>query len=208
MVLYGQDLGLSPMQSVQGIYVVKGKPQMAAQTWLALARRAGHRVTVLEHTNETCTVEVIRGDTGEKHAETFTIEDAKRAKLAGKDVWQSYPRRMLLARAVSDCCRFICPEIALGFYAEGDDFTDHADGIEVQPPVEAGQDITDAEIVEPEKAAEQVAELAEEFDFATATEEEPVVEALPLPPADYECTTCEAVGEHYDDECPRAATPR
>jgi hypothetical protein len=143
--------------------------------------------TAVEPTNEMCTVEVVRGDTGEKHAETFTIEDAKRAKLAGKDVWQSYPRRMLLARAVSDCCRFICPEIALGFYAEGDDFTDPAEGIEVQPPIEAEQDIAEAEVVEPEKVE---------------------AEALPLPPANYECGYCEAIGDHYEDECPKAATPQ
>jgi hypothetical protein len=210
MVLYGQDLGLSPMQAIQGIYVVKGKPQMSAQTWIALTRRAGHRLSVAEHTARTCTVEILRGDTGEKHAETFTIEDAETARLTGKDsMYSKYPKRMLLARAVSNCCRFICPEIALGFYAEGDEFTDDTNVVAEQ--VQADQDITDAEIVEPEKAAEQVAELAKEFDFTQSTEPdaepEPVTEALPLPPAEYECSTCEVVGDHYEDECAKAATP-
>jgi hypothetical protein len=42
LMLYGQDLGMSPMQSIQGIYVVKGKPQLSATTWIALARQRGH----------------------------------------------------------------------------------------------------------------------------------------------------------------------
>lgn len=120
MILYGQDLGLSPMQSIQGVYVVKGKPMLAAQTWISLTRRAGHRLVVREHTDQTCTIEITRGDTGEKHAETFTIADARTAKLLSNDNWIKYPKRMLLARAVSNCCRFICPEIALGFGAEGE----------------------------------------------------------------------------------------
>jgi hypothetical protein len=48
MMLYGQDLGLSPMQAIQGIYVVKGKPQLSGTTWIALARKAGHRVRIIE----------------------------------------------------------------------------------------------------------------------------------------------------------------
>jgi hypothetical protein len=166
MILYGQDLGLSPMQSIQGIYVVKGKPQLSAQTWIALTRRAGHALSVLRHTAETCTVEIIRGDTGEKHAETFTIEDAKTARLFSSDgMYAKYPKRMLLARAVSNCCRFICPEIALGFIAEGeleepegaspDAALAHAVDARTEP--ETAEDVHDAEVVEePARSDEDV----------------------------------------------------
>lgn len=166
MVLYGQDLGLSPMQAIQGIYVVKGKPQLSAQLWIALARRAGHRVLVRDHTITSCTVEITRGDTGEQHAETFTIGDAQRAELAGKDIWQKYPKRMLLARAISDCCRFICPEIALGFYAEGDDFADPITVVE--PPAEAEApttDVIDGEVVDDVSTDADLADLAQRYDF-------------------------------------------
>lgn len=205
MVLYGQDLGLTPMQSIQGIYVVKGKPQMSAQLWIALARRAGHRVSVLEHNVQTCTVEVIRGDTGEKHTETFTMQDAQRAKLATKDVWIQYPKRMLLARAVSDCCRFICPEIALGFYAEGDDFTDDLDAIvEVQPPAKAQQDIAEAEVVGEGEAESEVAQLAAEFNFAApvAQPDEIVVEEPDLSD-DLTCEDCGPLANHSEAACPK-----
>src|SRR5689334_20651647 len=58
IMMYGQDLGLTPMQSIQGIYVVKGKPQLSSQTWTALARRAGHKLREIESTNERCTIEI------------------------------------------------------------------------------------------------------------------------------------------------------
>lgn len=119
-MLYGQELGLAPMQAIQAIYVVNGRPTMAGQLWLAKARAAGHRVEVLEHTQDKCTVKVTRGDTGETHAETFTMADAKIAKLDQKDTYRQHPRRMLLWRAVSNACTFICPEIALGFGDELD----------------------------------------------------------------------------------------
>jgi len=120
ILMYGAELGLGPGQALQGIYVVNGRPSLAAQTWLALARRAKHKVAVLEHTDEKCVVEITRGDTEEKHVSSYTYAEAEKAKLTGKDVWKQHTKAMLLARAVSQGCRFICPEIALGFYAEGE----------------------------------------------------------------------------------------
>jgi hypothetical protein len=170
MILYGQDLGLSPMQSIQGIYVVKGKPQLSAQTWIALTRRAGHRLSVLEHTAETCTVEIVRGDTGETHAETFTIADAKTAKLTSADgMYTKYPKRMLLARAVSNCCRFACPEIALGFSIEGEyDEPDAAPETALAQAVDARTEpanepeVHDAEVVDDEELRQEVLGIAAE----------------------------------------------
>lgn len=195
MVLYGQDLGLSPMQAIQGIYVVNGKPQMSAQLWIALARRAGHRISVTDHTITSCTVEIKRGDTGEQHSETFTIADAQRAKLAGKDVWLQYPKRMLLARAVSDCCRFICPEIAFGFYAEGDDFTGDAGPItHVEQVAEAGGDVVEVEVVDEEQVAAEVAQLADEFQFGQVQ-----------PSPEFPCEDCGPTAYHSEADCPNRA---
>ncbi|MBP2331275.1 hypothetical protein JOF56_011660 [Kibdelosporangium banguiense] len=115
ILMYGQELGLAPMQAMQGVYVVNGRPSLAGQTWLALARKAGHRITVLENDAQHATVKVTRGDTGESHTETYTIEQAKRAGLTKKDIWQNHPERMLMWRATGRACTFLCPEIALGF---------------------------------------------------------------------------------------------
>ena len=126
-ILYGQELGIAPMQAIQAIYVVNGRPTISAQLWVALARRAGHKVRVVEETPESCTVEVERADDpGHPTRVTYTLDQAKAAKLTGKDVWTGHRAAMLYARAVSTACRRACPEIALGF-------GDEADRVEAQP---------------------------------------------------------------------------
>lgn len=166
VILYGQEIGMRPMQAVQGIAPVGGRPVIAAQTWLALLRRAGHRARVVEHTAQSCTVELTRGDDGTVHVETFTIDEAVAADLvkirdgklysrsaSGKPLpWELHPKRMLLARAVSNAARFLCPEVALGFYSEADDFDDieplPVDARIVRPAgAEPMGEIVDAELV-------------------------------------------------------------
>lgn len=209
LLLYGQDLGLSPMQAIQGIYVVKGKPQLSGTTWIALARKAGHRVRIIESTDELCTIEIARSDDpGSPHRETFTLGDAVKAGLChvkdGKPFlrdkhgnplpWEAYTRTMLRNRAISNCAKFACPEVALGFGVEGDyDFISDATA-EVVPP-----EVVEAEtVVDPEKVAEEIGNLAQEFNFS-----EPVdADVVDGPPEDYQCDRCNTVGDHYEDECP------
>jgi hypothetical protein len=169
-VMYGNELGLSPMAAIQGIYVVNGRPTLAAQTWLALTRRHGHKVEVVEHTDQLCAVKIVRGDTAEEHISTYTYAEAQQAKLTGKDVWQQHRKAMLLARAVSQGCRFICPEIALGFYAEGelDDDTDPIPAAVAPAGSPAAQTIEDAVVVPDQgQVAEAVADLAREYEQPT-----------------------------------------
>jgi hypothetical protein len=223
IILYGQDLGMSPMQAIQGIYVVKGKPQLAGTTWLALARQAGHKIRFLDETDESCTIEITRKDDPKRpHTETFTLQDAITAKLVSiKDgrpharsakgdplPWELYTRTMIRNRAISNGAKAACPEVALGFAIEGDYDYIADEKVDVAPPEHHG-DVVDAEVV-PEQAEAEVADLAQQFDFSQPPKnasEAPEAAELPPPPADYECSTCEAVGEHYEDECPKAATP-
>jgi hypothetical protein len=209
LLMYGQDLGLSPMQAIQGIYVVKGKPQLSGTTWIALARKAGHRVRIIESTDERCTVEIVRADDPQgAHRETFTLADAAKAGLChikdGKAFlrdkhgnplpWEAYTRTMLRNRAISNCAKFACPEVALGFGVEGDyDYIADAAAEVTQP------EVVEAEtVVDPEKVAEEIGNLAAEFDFSDTVDAD-VVEG---PPEDYQCERCRAVGDHYEDECP------
>lgn len=114
-VLYGRELGLSPMQAIQGIYVVNGRPSVAGKTLLAKVRQAGHRVEV-SGDDKTGRCTITRADDPENpHTEEFTWAEAERAKLTGKDTWKYYPKKMLRWRAISNCVDFVCPEVALGF---------------------------------------------------------------------------------------------
>lgn len=134
-LMYGQELGMSRMESILGIYVVNGRPGLSGQKWLERIRNAGHRMYipcvqceqakrehvgadhryVADHDEKHCTVTIVRGDNADEHTETFTWADAERAKLTGKDVWKSWPKRMLLWRATTTCATVICPEVASGF---------------------------------------------------------------------------------------------
>lgn len=169
-IMYGQELGMTPMQAILGIYVVNGRPGLSGQTWLARVRQAGHRVTVTDHTEKTCTVTITRGDTAEEHTETFTWADAERAKLTAKDVWKAWPKRMLLWRACTNCATVICPEVALGFEmaeampdpAEKPNLAQVAAQRLDQPAERPGP--VDAEIVDDDAEAEEVAAALAELD--------------------------------------------
>lgn len=123
-ILLGRDLGLSPTQAMTSIHVVEGKPELSAnlQAQLVKSYRGpdGERYdyVVREHTDEACEIEFRRreqgGDWETLGTERFSIEDAKRAGLAGRGPWKTYPRNMLWARCVSNGVNFHCPEVARG----------------------------------------------------------------------------------------------
>jgi hypothetical protein len=160
IILYGSELGIGPMQALQAVHIVQGRTVVSAQLWLALLRTRGHRAKVIENTDTVCTVELQRGDTGETHRETFTWDDAKKAKLTSKDVWQSYPKRMLLARAVANAARFLVPEAVLGIAAEGEFFDEEPQPGVIRRIVEQVPEPVDAA---PSETLAQVQALADEL---------------------------------------------
>jgi hypothetical protein len=117
----GSSMGLSPAESLYRIHVIDGKPSASAELIASNVRRAGHRLRI-RATNDTATAQIIRSDDPDFTYEvTWTIEDAQRAKLAGKDNWTKHPRAMLRARAISECAREACPEALYGVtYVDGE----------------------------------------------------------------------------------------
>jgi hypothetical protein len=124
---WGNELGLSPMQSLQNIAVINGKPSMYGDALLALVR-ADPRCLGVEEKVEgegdkqvaTCTIKrgvsVMVGDREpEEVTRTFSVHDAKQAKLWGKPgPWQQYPARMLAMRARGFCMRDAFPDVLRG----------------------------------------------------------------------------------------------
>jgi hypothetical protein len=179
MLLYGQELGLGPMQSIQTIYVVEGRPSLSAQLWRALVRRAGHKFRVLERVrNTSCTIEIERcDDPGHPHVETFTLDDAiQLGKVSLKDgkpysrsqqgkplPWETVTDDMLFARATARGCRAACPEVALGFYADDEAADLEPVTVSITPEIPKGDEPEDAEVVDDDKTASEVAELQQEF---------------------------------------------
>jgi hypothetical protein len=129
VLLAGHGLGLSPIQSLQSIVLISGKPYISTEVILGLAYRAGHQVQWLESTDRRATVRVTRGD-GHGTAEvTYTLAQAQAAGLTSKDNWKRMPAEMLRARAVRAALKMVAPDIALGLEtAEGG-----ATGADTQP---------------------------------------------------------------------------
>jgi hypothetical protein len=108
-VLTGLELGLGPMEAIRSIHIVEGKPTMSADLMLARAIRAGVRIEWEQCDDKAAVLRLERNSA--KHRHSFTIEEATRAKLTSKGVWQSYAPAMLRARCVSAAMRAFCPDV-------------------------------------------------------------------------------------------------
>ena len=113
-ILYGDELGLGPMQSLNSIHVIEGKPSMSPELMRALVARAGHRLDVKLASNEKVVLWGKRADNDSEATVEWSMKDAQQAGLAGRGAWKTYPRAMLLARATSEICRQIFSDCIMG----------------------------------------------------------------------------------------------
>ena len=130
-ILYGLEVGLTPMQSLAKIAVIDGRPTLAAEAQRALILAAGHDLS-FEATNTRVTVSGRRRDSDQTESVTWTLDDAKKAKIAGKQNWERYPRQMLLARASAELARAIFADVIGGLAAT----EELEDVVEVEPAAE------------------------------------------------------------------------
>lgn len=113
-ILTGRELGIGPMQSLKSIYMVQGVPSLSAEYKRARALAAGHEISIDDTNSTRCVIRGRRANTERWVTITWTMDMAKRAKLAGKDIWQAYPQRMLQARASGELCDLLFPDASLG----------------------------------------------------------------------------------------------
>jgi hypothetical protein len=104
-IQHGSEVGLSPMQSLQSIAVINGRPTIWGDAALALVQSSAVCEYVKEYTegqgdNLTAVCEAKRRGYPAPTVSRFSMADAKRAGLAGKSgPWSQYPERMLALRA-------------------------------------------------------------------------------------------------------------
>jgi len=104
-VQWGQEIGLAPMQALQNIAVINGKPSVYGDAMMALVQSSPQCEGIEESIEGEGTVNptavCIAHRKGRKPVTVrFSVEDAKRAGLWGKQgPWQAYPKRMLQMRA-------------------------------------------------------------------------------------------------------------
>jgi hypothetical protein len=113
-VQYGAELGLKPLQAMQSICIIEGRPTIWGDGALAVVLNSGLMENYKEMTGEEIKAAgkavfwAKRKGTDEPIIREFSIEDAKKAGLwerksqSGKAMpWTSYPYRMLQMRARS-----------------------------------------------------------------------------------------------------------
>lgn len=116
----GAEIGLAPLQSLQSIAVVNGRPAVYGDAAMALVKAS----PVCEYVTEaidgdgeqmvaTCTAK--RRGYPEATVVRFTVADAKKAGLWGKQgPWTQYPKRMLQMRARGFALRDAFPDVLKG----------------------------------------------------------------------------------------------
>lgn len=157
-IAHGLEVGLAPMQSVQCIAVINGRPSIWGDGVIALVQASGLLEDWFDEWDEetqtaSCTVKRL----GRRpRTEVFSMEDAKRAGLAGRDTYRQYPQRMCRWRARS--------------WAFRGEFADVMKGLAIREEVEDYIDVTPA----PREAS--TASLHARLRAATAPGREPEAE--------------------------------
>jgi hypothetical protein len=184
-IQWGTEIGLAPMQALQNISVINGKPSVYGDAAMALVQAHPACEGVEEFFEDAGTPNpvavCIAHRRGRKPVTArFSVEDAKRAGLWNKQgPWTSYPKRMLQMRARGFALRDAFPDALKGLITteEAADYPSDAKPAEVKdiprnpldaiaPPqlieetyeVLEAESQPDADTAEPEAEAAVVAE--------------------------------------------------
>ena len=104
----GQELGLKPMQAIQNIAVINGRPSLWGDAMLGVCRQSKDFEFIKETFDEatmtaTC---VVKRRNEPEFISSFSQKKAVTARLWGKEgPWTTYPERMLQMRARGFCLR-------------------------------------------------------------------------------------------------------
>jgi hypothetical protein len=179
-VQYGLEVGLTPMQSLQSIAVVNGRPSLYGDALVAVVRASGlveefEESIEGEGDNRVAVCRVKRRGMKAREAR-FSVTDAKTAGLWGKrssngnpTPWVTYPERMLAMRARGFALRDEFADVLRGLIAYEEAADIPAPNAPVAPfPVEVPTE-TPADVAERKIAA---------IEAERATEPEPEPEAI------------------------------
>lgn len=155
IVQQGQELGLSPMQALQGLHVIRGKVGLGADTMKAICESSGQVERWDYPTLNDTEVEVVVQRAGrEPYRTTWSKSRAEKAGLWSSDTYQSYPTEMLRHRADAEAARAVFPDLLLGLYTPQElrsiDKGGRGEGSRKQPQrdTEDDTDTLNAEIVD------------------------------------------------------------
>jgi RecT family len=119
-VQWGYEIGLAPMQSLQNISVINGRPSVYGDAAMALVQASAVCEDIEESiegegTQNPIAVCIAHRKGRKPVTAKFSVEDAKRAGLWGKQgPWTQYPKRMLQMRARGFALRDAFPDVLKG----------------------------------------------------------------------------------------------
>jgi hypothetical protein len=114
-ILMGDELGLTPLAALRGIYIFKGTPALYARTMRALALSHGHEMWNEESSDERVIVCGRRRGSDKVERAVWTIARATKAGYVGSNAkYKSDPQAMLQAKADSEIARKIAADVLAG----------------------------------------------------------------------------------------------
>lgn len=112
---WGAELGLKPLQSLQNLAVINGRPALWGDAVIALVLASPLCEYVTEEDDGETAVCRVKRKGAPEQVRTFSTEDAKRAGLLGKQgPWTQYPKRMRQMRARAFALRDVFPDVLRG----------------------------------------------------------------------------------------------
>lgn len=147
-IQYGFDVGLtSPLQIVQNIAVVNGRPSFYGDMLLGICKASDvfedHYEEVKQEKDHegkddlVCYCYAHRKGESKPHVGRFSFREAQRAGLTGKDTYKGYPKDMLMWKARARAFRAAFPDVLKGV-----SFKEDLDEPRTRTTVDA--DVTDA----------------------------------------------------------------
>jgi len=117
-IMMGKSLGMDPLNALQNLFVVRGKPGMYARTMHSLILRAGHEVERVEATEQRVTWRARRRGTNTWQSFTWDTARATKAGYVGTNQkYKTDPIGMLSAKALAEACRTVAPDVLTGVAA-------------------------------------------------------------------------------------------
>ena len=140
-IQHGSEVGLSPMQSLQSIAVINGRPTIWGDAALALVQSSPVCEYVREYVegdgdNLAAVCEAKRRGYPAPTTVRFSVADAKKAGLWAKSgPWTQYPQRMLTLRARGFALRNAFADALRGLITaeEAQDYTTQPEPVAVRP---------------------------------------------------------------------------
>ena len=114
-IQWGMEIGLKPLQAMQNIAVINGRPSLWGDAVIALVRSSPLCEYIIEEDDgRTATCKVKRRGEPEQ-SRSFSMDDAKAAGLLGKQgPWTQYSKRMRQMRARAFALRDVFPDVLRG----------------------------------------------------------------------------------------------